>query len=727
MGSSSCLLSPDELEGFLRLRVRDPFRRLGFHHSQVNGKPQGIIRVFNPEFEAVEILSEGESIPCNTSDKGCFEALFPTRLEFFPYRIRGRLPSGQMLEYDDPYSFTPVLSDHDLHQMTLGLHPRLWKKLGANVITHQGRLGVHFAVWAPGALGVGVTGDFNRWNPLSHPMKRLAETGVWEIFVPEVAAGSGYGFRIHAPTGKILEKSDPLARAFDPERESISMVDGEMEKTWSDDVWMKTRTQNAPMGFSIYRIPPALWEKNQNEARPRNFGELAQVLIPRILDLGHTHVLIGPVQQPAPEAQERDVSGFYAPNSRMGGAAGLKDFIEACHRNGLSVLLDWVGTRFPNHPSGLHQFDGSSLYTYGGAAQEEQAKRKYQPFDVEKKPVANFLAANALYWMLEYHFDGLYLGNLSAMLSLDYGRSRGEWIPNPDGSNVHYRALDVLKRILRSLRQHHAGCLLLAKAEPPLPLQISAALHSQGTLPALLNRSTTRSLLAYLREDPVFRLHHHAKVAATVDVTAGATCLILPPEPGESGADILKSLPGDEWQRHANFRLMMAYVAAYPGSKLQVAGLEQGLELDWPLPDPEGAAGTEALRGLYRLAKALNKLYNQQPALHAPESTLVPVDFTCADLNLLAFLRQGEGREIVVVFNFSPVPQSDYRVGVTHPGNYREILNTDSAYFGGSNLGNQGLVRSTSLPHAGQPDSITVLAPPLGACWFQLETKKEDK
>ncbi len=702
------------------MRVRDPFRRLGFHHLQAQGKTQGLIRVFNPEFATVEILADGEAIPCNASGNGCFEALFSDRLEFFPYRIRGTLRSGPILDYVDPYSFSPVLSDHDLHQMALGTHSRLWKKLGANVLTHQDSAGVHFAVWAPGAVGVCVTGDFNLWNPLSHPLKRLAQSDVWELFVPDAAPGSAYRFRIHSSQGSILEKADPMARVFSADAEDTALVLDDMPDEWTDGAWMQARPQVPPALFSIYRLPPGLWTRTAEGGKARSFQELAASLIPRILDLGHSHVLIGPIQQPAPGAAERDVSGFYAPNSRMGGAAGLKRFIEACHQAGLGVLLDWVGTRFPSHPSGLHQFDGTSLYTYGEPSRDGHPSRQFHPFDVEKKTVANFLSANALYWMVEYHFDGIYLGNLSAMLSLDYGRTQGEWVPNPDGSNVHYRALDVLKRILRSLRLHHPGCLLLAKAEPQLPVQTSSALKSDGTMPVLLNRALTRSLMAFLREDPVFRLHHHDKVAVTPDFTPEATCLILPPEPGESGADLLHSLPGDSWQKQANYRLMMAYMASLPGSKLQVAGLEQAHGLQFPLPEPDTGSA-----GLYRLHKALAALFRSEPALQALDSVLLPLDFASGDKNLLAFRRLGGGREIIVVFNFSPIPHSGYIVGAGRKGEYREILNTDSALFGGSNLGNQGRVRSQPKPMGEMPYSLSVFAPPLAACWF-LGTEKGD-
>jgi 1,4-alpha-glucan branching enzyme len=755
-----CLLPAQELHLLENLESHDPFSSLGYHHLVLNRQTVGVLRVFNPQFKKVEILWDdgvaqggppgaGGSVPgiaeCEYgSGTGLFECVLPNRLEFFPYRIRATYHSGQTYEYEDPYAILPVLSDYDLFLIGKGTHYEIWKKMGANQVRHQGYDGVHFAVWAPNAKGVAVIGDFNGWNGRCHMLRRLSFSGIWEIFIPGLKHGSNYKFLVHGLNGAKVEKMDPYAKEAELRPKTAAIIADPAPYVWGDSAWAAQRPQanadNRPI--SIYEAHLGSWQKTPGrESGFLSYDDLAERLIPYAKGMGYTHLELMPVQEhPLDESWGYQVIGYYAPTKRFGTPDGLKRFIDKCHQAGLGVILDWVPAHFPSDLHGLDMFDGTSLYAHEDPRKGSHPQWGTRIFNYSRHEVSNFLLANALYWLGEFHVDGLRVDAVASMLYLDYAREHGAWIPNPDGSNTNHEAVEFLKHMNSVVSQHHPHCLMIAEESSAFP-GVTHPLDQGGLgFHYKWNLGWMNDLLTYLSKDPIYRRYHQGLLTFEMSYAFSErfTLVLSHDEVVHGKGSLPNKMPGDEWQKFANVRTAFAYLFAHPGKKLHFMGLEigqwaewnPGVSLDWHLLQKDRH------KGLQSLVRDLNTVYRAEPALFELDSSYEGfqwVDFHDQDNNIVSFLRKGyhraDGRQelLLCLFNFSPIPRHDYRLGVPLEGDYEEIFNSDSQVYGGGNLGNLGGKRTQAVPMHNFPYSLELTAPPLAACFFKFHAPESAK
>ncbi len=735
-----CLLSPYELSLLENCASFDPFLNLGYHHVVHNKQTIGIIRVFNPQFKKVELLWDEGTAECGlVSGTGCFECLFPSKLEFFPYRIRATFQSGQIYEYEDPYSILPVLSDYDGYLFAKGTHYQIWKKMGANPITHQGQAGVHFAVWAPNAKGVAVIGDFNGWNGRSHMLRKLSSAGIWEIFIPALTPGPKYKFLIHTLGGVLVEKMDPYAKEAELRPKTAAIITDPTPYLWHDDAWAAERPnlQRDNQPISVYEVHLGSWQKSPGrESGFLEYHELAERLIPYAKGMGYTHLELMPIQEhPLDESWGYQVLGYYSPTKRFGTPKGFKDFVDRCHQAGLGVLLDWVPAHFPSDEHGLDFFDGTQLYAHEDPRKGSHPQWGTRIFNYSRHEVSNFLIANALYWMEEFHIDGLRVDAVASMLYLDYAREDGAWIPNPDGSNTNHEAVEFLKHLNSMILKHYPHRLMIAEESSAFP-GVTHDLDKGGLgFHYKWSLGWMNDILAYLAKDPLYRRYHQNLLTFEMSYAFSERfALVLSHDEVVHGKGSLPNkMPGDDWQKFANVRSAFAYLFAHPGKKLHFMGLEfgqyaewnPGVSLDWHLLQQDRH------KGLQSLVRDLNTIYRQEPALYELDSSYAGfqwVDFQDQENNIVSFLRKGEHRDgderqelILCLFNFSPVPRHNYRVGVPLEGFYHEIFNSDSLVYGGGNVGNLGGKRTVTSPMHNFAHSLELTAPPLAACFFKFQ------
>ncbi len=741
---SRCLLSTSELHELESGECADPFTKLGFHQVETQGRTMGLIRVFNPAFRSVEIEHDGGVTACNNaSGTGCFEALFPERRDFFAYRVRATLHAGETTAYDDAYAHLPVLTDYDLYLYNRGTHYQLWKKLGANFMKHQGLAGVHFAVWAPNARGLAVVGDFNGWNPRSHLMRRLAASGVWEIFVPGASPGARYKFLVHTHGGALVEKTDPLARAAELRPRTASVLVDPEPFAWKDQAWEAGRAarhaEHAPL--SIYEVHLGSWRRFGGDGTFPTYAELSEHLVPYVRDLGYTHLELLPMQEhPLDESWGYQVTGYYAPTCRYGSPREFKAFIAACHQAGLGVILDWVPAHFPVDLHGLELFDGTQLYAHEDPRKGQHPEWGTRIFNYGRHEVSNFLLANALYWFEEFHLDGLRVDAVASMLYLDYARRPEEWEPNSEGGNINQEAVEFLKHLNGVVSQRHPHRLIIAEESSAFPGVTHALDHHGLGFAFKWNLGWMHDFLTYLSKDPVYRNHHQDLLTFEMSYAFSERfVLVLSHDEVVHGKGSLpRKMPGDDWQKFANLRAAFAYQYAHPGKKLNFMGLEFGQwsewnvkgSLEWHLLD---ASAAPYHRGLQCLLRDLNRLYRGEKALHDLDLSYEGfqwIDFHDREQNVLSFLRRarvgdtGEPPETVVcIFNFSPVPRHQYRIGVPLPGFYAEILNTDSDLYSGGNIGNYGGKTSAPASMHHLPHSLELSLPPLGALYLRHQSQ----
>ncbi len=727
------LLSPHELRGLESGEIADPFALLGYHHVVNGGRTSGLIRVFNPAFRAVDIEHDGRTTAANPSGTGCFEALFPDRLDFFPYRVRATLHSGEIAVYDDAYAHLPLLADYDLHLFSRGTHYQLWKKLGANFREHQGQGGVHFAVWAPNARGVAVIGDFNGWNPRAQMLRRLGASGVWEIFVPGVQPGAHYKYLIHTQGGALVEKMDPMARETELRPRTASVLPDSAHYDWTDSDWEagRAQAQSEHSPLCIYEVHLGSWRRRDAGDGFPTYAELIEELVPYVRDLGYTHIEVLPVQEhPLDESWGYQITGYYAPTRRYGSPWELKAFIDACHRAGLGVIMDWVPAHFPADLHGLDLFDGTQLYAHEDPRKGQHPEWGTRIFNYGRHEVSNFLVANALYWLEEFHVDGLRVDAVASMLYLDYGREAGEWEPHPEGGNINREAVEFLKHLNGVIQQRFPHRLIIAEESSAFP-GVTHPLDRNGLgFQYKWNLGWMHDFLGYLAKDPIYRSHHQDLL--TFEMSYAFTerfLLVLSHDEVVHGKGSLpRKMPGDDWQKFANLRVAFAYMYAHPGKKLHFMGLEFGQWNEW---DVKGSLEWHLLeqprhRGLHLLLRDLNLAYRREKALHDLDLTdegFQWIDFHDREQNVLSFLRRASaaegGETVVCVFNFSPVPRHNYRIGVPLAGFYGEILNTDSELYGGGNIGNLGGKHSEELSMHHFPHSLELSLPPLGALYLR--------
>jgi 1,4-alpha-glucan branching enzyme len=711
---------------------RDPFAVLGPHGAD-DGKSV-VIRARYPAAESVSIRLVGSDhlVPMRRlrGDGTLFDAKI-SATEIPDYRLRVTFPRNHVLDIDDPYRYGRVLSDFDLHLFGEGTHNRIYEKLGAHRIRLGSTTGVHFAVWAPNADRVSVVGDFNGWDGRVHVMRLLVPSGVWELFIPDLADGEKYKFEVRTKAGHLLKKSDPFGVAFEAPPQTASVIRDISSYTWHDEEWMSTRASNnswfdRPM--AIYEVHLGSWARvPEEERRFLSYRELADRLVPYVKDAGFTHIELMPVMEhPFSGSWGYQVLGFFAPTSRYGSPEDFKYFVDVCHQAGIGLILDWVPGHFPKDEHGLARFDGTALFEHADPRQGEHQDWGTLIFNYGRNEVRNFLLSNALFWLDEYHVDGLRVDAVASMLYLDYSRPEGQWLPNRFGGRENLEAIDFLQRLNTLTHAAHAGSITAAEESTAFP-GVSRPVHLGGLgFTYKWNMGWMHDILEYTEKEPIHRRWHQNLLTFSM-LYAFTENFILPfshDEVVHGKRAMLDKMPGDVWQKYATLRTLYGLMYGHPGKKLLFMGSEFGQwrewdhdhSLDWHLLDDPAHAG------LRRYVQALNWHFRNEPSLH--EIDFEPAGFRWIDCNdsdasIVAFVRMARSPSdfVIVVVNFTPVPREGYRIGVPAPGYYAELLNSDSTIYGGGNMGNSGGVSSDPVPKHGFDHSIDLLVPPL-ACLF---------
>jgi len=743
LGSRDARLNT-QIDALIAGRHSDPFALLGPHPVQGGWAA----RFFLPWAAEASVLlnlavSDSAASPLKVApaiqlrSEGFFEAVLPPDQTIAPapasYKIRGSTQSGETFELYDPYAFPSVLTEFDLHLMGEGRHYDTYEKLGAHLLTLEGVRGVHFAVWAPSARRVSVVGDFNRWDGRVHPLRERGSSGIWEIFIPELREGTIYKFEIIDSHGNVIPlKADPYAFRSELRPNTGSIVADLTTYSWNDADWLSQRaTKNwfeSPV--SIYEVHLGSWRRVPEEQdRWLTYRELADRLIPYVKDLGYTHVELLPVMEhPYDGSWGYQTLGYFAATSRYGSPSEFMEFVDRCHRAGIGVLLDWTPAHFPRDAHGLAQFDGSHLYEHADPRQGAHPDWGTLVYNYGRNEVQNYLISNALFWLDKYHVDGLRVDAVASMLYLDYSRKPGEWIPNPYGSRENLDAIAFLKRMNEVVHGKFRGVLTIAEESTAWPA-VSRPTYLGGLgFSFKWNMGWMNDTLKYFSLDPVYRKYEHNKLTFSL-LYAFTENFILPfshDEVVHGKNSLLHKMPGDLWQQFANLRLLFAYQFAHPGKKLLFMGQEiaqrhewsEARSLDWHLFQ------WNFHQGVQRLVSDLNHIYAVEPALHEVEFDwhgFEWIDANDYDNSVFTFLRRSNREEdlIVVILNATPVVRGGYRLGVPQPGYYREILNTDAAIYGGSNVGNAGGQQASSEPTQGRPHSLVLTLPPLAAVFLK--------
>ncbi|MCX7723502.1 MAG: 1,4-alpha-glucan branching protein GlgB, partial [Verrucomicrobiae bacterium] len=721
------LLTPQELESLVEARHNSPHQLLGMHPL---GDGSGIVvRALVRDAVRVEVRPTVElGMPRFELKKlhsaGLFEGVNKHVNRVYAYELVITDSRGNVRITRDPYSFLPSIGELDLYLFNKGDERRIYNKLGAHLRTIDGVHGTSFAVWAPNAQRVSVVGDFNGWDGRYHPMRLLGLSGVWELFIPGVGEGAHYKFEIRNAHGQIVLKTDPYGFFFEVPPKNAAIVWNNQKFEWTDSAWLERRQRLNPFRspISIYEVHIGSWRKKKF---PESFSyrELAGPLIDYVRKMGFTHVEFLPLTEHAYyPSWGYQVTGFYAPTSRYGTPDDFQYLINALHEAGIGVIMDWVPAHFPADDWALARFDGTALYEHEDPRKGAHKDWGTLIFNYGRHEVANFLIANALFWCERYHLDGLRVDAVASMLYLDYSRGPGEWVPNQYGGKENLEAIEFIKRFNHIVHTEHPGVITIAEESTAWPLVTRPPYLGGLGFSFKWNMGWMHDTLRYFSRDPIYRSYHQNDLTFAMLYQYHEN-FVLPLSHDEvvhGKRSLLERMPGDDWQKFANLRTLLAYQWLFPGKKLLFMGGEFGqraewnenAELDWWLL---GAGPYH--NGLQKFVQDLNALYRAEPALW--EADHEPGGFfwiDCADHahSVLSFIRQdaNQARQVLAIFNLTPVPRYNYRVGLPRPGTWIEILNSDSAYYGGSNLGNGGRVVAEAFPWHNQPFSAEFVLPP---------------
>lgn len=712
----------------------DPFEVLG-RHPLVAPTPEAdtVIRVFLPGARSATLVANKQQFHLNRVENS----------DFFEWHgLASSVSSHYQIEwYDkynnhhldyDPYSFAPQLGELDMHLFSEGQHWNIYKVLGAHPTEIDGIDGVLFATWAPGAERVSVVGDFNDWDGRHHPMRVRGGSGLWEIFIPGVKAGTLYKYEIRTRDKQHIQvKADPYGQSFEHRPKTSSIVAAPSQYQWLDQQWMEQRAkwdwQHSPV--SIYEVHLGSWRRADGN-KFLSYRELAEQLVSYVKSMGFTHVEILPItEHPLDDSWGYQTTGYYAPTSRFGQPDDFRYFVDLMHQNGIGVILDWVPAHFPKDAHGLARFDGTALYEHEDPRLGEHRDWGTLIYNYGRNEVRNFLIANALFWLKEFHVDGLRVDAVASMLHLDYSRNEGEWIPNIYGGNENLEAMAFLSQLNVVCHGQCPGAVVIAEESTAWP-QVTRPTWVGGLgFSMKWNMGWMHDTLEYISKDPIFRQYHHNQLTFGM-MYAFTENFLLPfshDEVVHGKSSMLGKMPGDIWQKFANLRLLYTYLYTYPGAKLLFMGCEFGQwkewshhhSLDWHLLG-EG----EHHSGLQTLVRDLNKLYTSLPSLY--ERSFQHDGFEWVDCHdyaqsVVSYLRKGSTGFTLVILNFTPTPRENYRIGVPKAGVYHEIFNSDSSYYGGSNMGNGNALRSEPISWMGHDQSLQLTLPPLGAILLKCE------
>ena len=716
----------------------DPFAVLGMHTLDLDGKVAVAVRAFLPEAREVRVVDAAQPAITYEMSKvdplGFFDVILLERQALFAYRLEVTNYLGDTYELVDPYGILPQLSAFDLHLHGEGNHWEIYRKLGSHMTAVDGVEGVLFAVWAPSARRVSVVGNFNNWDGRRHPMRVHPGAGVWEIFIPGLHEGELYKYELKGQRGELRIKTDPYAFRTELRPATASITYDISKYRWQDEAWLARRGQGGQLeqAMAIYEVHLGSWRRTpESPGAPMSYRESAHQLAEYVQGMGYTHVELLPVMEhPYDPSWGYQVTGYFAPTSRYGVPEDFAYFVDYLHQHNIGVILDWVPAHFPKDDAGLRWFDGTALYEHADPRRGEHPDWGTLIFNYGRNEVRNFLIANALFWCEQYHIDGLRVDAVASMLYLDYSRKEGQWEPNKYGGRENLEAISFLKRLNELIHERNPGVLMIAEESTAWP-GVSRPTYLGGLGFTLKwNMGWMNDFLRYLSENPVHRkYHHHLITFSMLYAFSENFVLVLSHDEVVHGKRaLLDKMPGEFWQRFANLRLAFGYMYGHPGKKLMFMGGEFGQweewnhskSLDWHLLQ------FEPHQKLQQFVRDLNHLYRREPALYEVDYSWEGfqwIDFQDADISLISYFRRGKKPEDIVVFacNFTPVPRTNYRLGVPLPGLYREILNSDSETYGGSNMGNYGGVHSEDKPWHGQPHSMVVTFPPLAVVVFKRE------
>ncbi len=717
-------VSADDLELLAGGRHGDPHSVLGAH-PHAGGVT---VRTLKPLASTVTALVGKERHELSHEEHGVWSCVLPLK-KVPDYRLEVTYADGVAHHVDDPYRYLPTLGEVDLHLINEGRHEELWNVLGSHVRRYPGAFGeitgTSFAVWAPHAQAVRVKGDFNSWDGREHPMRQMGVSGVWELFVPAIGFGTSYKYDILGADGQWRDKADPMATRTELPPATGSVVH-ESSYQWQDGAWMEERARSGSTDrpMSVYEVHLGSWR------RDRSYRDLADELVPYVADLGYTHVELLPVMEhPFGGSWGYQVTSYFSPTARFGSPDDLRYLIDRFHQAGVGVLLDWVPAHFPKDVFALANFDGTPLYEDPNPLRGEHPEWGTLVFNFGRAEVRNFLVASALYWLEEYHADGLRVDAVASMLYLDYGRSDGQWSPNIHGGRENLEAVQFLQETNATVHKRVPGAVTIAEESTSWP-GVTQPTHLGGLgFDLKWNMGWMHDTLNYLRHEPVHRSYHHGQMTFSMHY-AYSERFMLPLSHDEvvhGKGSLLRKMPGDRWQQLANLRAYYAFQWAHPGKQLLFMGCEfaqdaewaEARELDWWLFDSPWHSG------MHRLVKDLNGIYRQTPALFAKDDDpdgFRWIDANDANGNVLSFVRSdGQGSLLACVVNFAAVPHHQYKIGLPRAGTWREVVNTDSELYAGSGVGNLGSVTAHDEPSHGLPASGHLTVPPLGAVWLRYD------
>ena len=739
------LLDNESVKAIVNLQHQDVFSVLGIHnHPTVSGL---IVRVFLPEALSVEVIDSKNNKLVATLNKvdqaGLFEGKLGRRRNTFDYRLRVYYKNESII-VDDPYRYPSLLTHQDLYLFCEGTDEKTYQWMGSHEVTVDDVQGTHFVLWAPNASRVSVVGDFNFWDGRRHVMRKHPSSGVWEIFLPNVAASASYKYEIADQNFQIQPlKADPYTFSMQLAPETASKVMQKSDYQWHDQQWINERDRSSNHyngAVSIYEVHLGSWKRNQENNIDHihapsylTYRELAEQLVPYVVEMGFTHLQLMPVSEyPFDGSWGYQPIGLFAPTARFGSSDDFKFFVDCCHRAGIGLLLDWVPGHFPTDKHGTGNFDGTCLYEH------EDVRKGFHPdwqtliYNYGRAEVQSYLISNAIYWLDQFHIDGLRVDAVASMLYLDYSREAGEWLPNIHGGRENLEAIELLQQVNTRSYAKHPGVMMIAEESTAWP-GVSKPVDAGGLgFGFKWNMGWMNDTLKFMARDPIHRQHHHSEMTFGL-VYSFSENFVLPISHDEvvhGKGSLLNKMPGDDWQKFANLRAYYGFMWTHPGKKLLFMGCEfaqreewnHDQSLDWHLLEHANHKGVQTL------IKDLNHTYRNIPALHeldCDNSGFEWLDSQNNKQSILIYLRKGQAgtAPALVIVNLTPSSYENFCVGVPLAGFYRECLNTDSSNYGGSNIGNGGGVCSVNEPYAGQENLVIMSVPPLATMIFEWQAK----
>ena len=716
----------------------DPHTVLGMHEMEEDGRKAVVVRAFLPNAAGITVIDYANKRKKYPMERlhadGFFEVTIADREEWFRYQLEYTDADGNTWRSYDPYSFSPTLSEFDRHLFGAGTHYEIYEKMGGRLMTHEGARGAAFSVWAPNAKAVSVIGDFNNWDARRSPMRRLGESGIWELFLPAAAEGDKYKFHVTQCDGRVVDKTDPYGVYAEVRPNNASVLYPLKRYKWKDRRWMTARRKydfrTAPM--NIYEVHLGSWKRAEGD-RFLTYTELAEQLIPYVKEMGYTHIEMLPVEEhPFDGSWGYQVTGYYAPTSRYGSPDEFKQFVDACHQNGISVILDWVPAHFPKDDFALARFDGTALYEHQDPRLGEHIQWGTYIFNYGRKEVANFLLANALYWMDIFHIDGLRVDAVASLLRLDFCKEEGQWLPNVYGGSENLEAIEFLKHMNSVIAEREPGALMIAEDSTAWP-GVTKKVDEGGLGFSLKwNMGWMNDFLSYIKLDPIYRKYHQNKLTfgMAYHYAENFVLVLSHDEVVHTKSSMIGKMPGDVWQSFANLRLSYGFMMGHPGKKLLFMGGEfaqysewsEARSLDWHLLQYADHQEMQAY------VKELNHLYAEEPAFWAEDfdpNGFQWIECDDAESSIVSFVRRSEEKELVFLCNFTPVVHRGFSLGVPQEGVYHERLNSDAARFGGSDVINAVPLQSRAEPAGRCPFRVELDVPPLGMVILEREQPKK--